>query len=77
MSTHLIRDDQGRVTTILTLADIYHYKGFTFEFHRYLGPTKLKKDGEIAARTGRKFWKAFGEWFELTDEEKDDTRISG
>ena len=40
MATHAVRDDQGRITTILTLADIYEYKGLTFEAHRYCGPSK-------------------------------------
>jgi hypothetical protein len=77
MGTHAIRDNKGRVTTILTLADIYQYKGFTFEVHRYCGPIKLKKDWEPAAAMGRKFWKVWGEWDKLTKEEKAKTQISG
>jgi len=77
MATHAIRDDQGRITTILTMADIYEYKGVIFEVHRYCGPCKLKKDWEPAARMGRKFWKIWSEWDKLTKEEKAATQISG
>jgi hypothetical protein len=75
MSTHTVRDDQGCATAIITFADIYRFKGFTFEHHRYCGPCKLKKDLEPAKRDGRKFWDAWSEWNELTDEEKEKTRI--
>lgn len=77
MGTHAIRDEKGRVTTILTLADVFQYKGFTFEVHRYCGPWKLRKDGEPAAAMGRRFWKAWSEWDKLTKEEKAATQISG
>jgi hypothetical protein len=75
MSTHTVRDDQGRITAIITFADIYQFKGFIFEHHRYSGPMKLKKDLEPAKCEGRKFWKVWGEWNKLTDEEKEETRI--
>ena len=58
MGTHYLKDPAGRVNAIITMADIYEYKGIIFEHHRYLGPCKLKKDWEPAARQGRKFWKA-------------------
>jgi len=77
MATHAIRDDQERITTILTMADIYEYKGFTFEVHRYCGPCKLKKDWEPAGAMGRHFWKVWSDWDKLTKEEKAATQISG
>jgi hypothetical protein len=77
MATHTIRDDQGRITTILTMADIYEYKGFTFEMDHYGLPCKLKKNGEPAAAMGRKFWKVWCEWDKLSKEEKAATQISG
>ena len=76
MATHAIRDDEGRVTTILTLADIYQYKGFIFEVHRSFGPCKLKKDREPAAAMGRQFWKVWGEWNKLSKEQKAKTQIA-
>ena len=77
MATHAIRDDHGRITTILTLADIYQYQGFTFEVDRYFGPCKIKADWTPAARMGRKFWKVWSEWDKLTKEQKAATKISG
>ena len=59
------------------MANIYEYKGFLFEFHRYCGPCKLKKDWEPAARQGLKFWKVIDEWAKLSDAEKLATQISG
>ena len=75
MSTHTVRDDQGRVSAIITFADIYRFKGFTFENHRVCGPSKLKKDLEPAKRDGKKFWDAWSEWNKLTNEEKENTRV--
>jgi hypothetical protein len=77
MGTHTIRDGQGRVKAVLTFADVYQYKGFTFEMHHWLGPCKLNADLEPAARMGRKFWKVWCEWDKLTKEEQDATRIAG
>ena len=35
MSDHFIRDEQGRCHTIITMANIYQYGGYIFEFHDY------------------------------------------
>ena len=77
MGDHYMKDPEGRVNAIITMADIYEYKGFIFEHHRYCGPCKLKKNWEPAAAMGRKFWKAWSEWYKLTKEEKAATQISG
>jgi hypothetical protein len=77
MSDHFLTDEQGRCHTVLTLADIYEYKGFVFEFHRFCGPIKLKKNWEPAAREGPKFFRVIDEWLKLSDEEKAATQISG
>ncbi len=66
------------VCGILTLANIYEYKGFTFEFHPYLGPVKLKKKNLAEAKfSGRKFYKIITEWDKLDSKEKEKTRIYG
>ncbi len=65
----------GKLTGILTYSHAYQYMGFRFEVHRYLGPSKLNKDGEPSVATGRKFWAAWDAWNKLTDEEKAKTRI--
>ena len=77
MSDHFLRDDTGRCHTILTCANIYQYKGFTFEFHHFCGPGKVKKNGDPAARQGLKFWRAVDEWCQLSDDEKKATQIAG
>ena len=77
MSDHFMRDETGRVTCVMTLANIYRYGGFTFELHYYCGPAKLTKNGDPAARQGRKFFKAIDEWLKLTDEQKEQTRFTG
>lgn len=77
MSDHFIRDEQGRCHTIITMANIYEYGGFIFEFHNYCGPCKLKKNWEPAAREGMKFWKTIDAWCKLTKKQKEATRLSG
>lgn len=77
MGTYRMQDSDGRVNAIITMADIYKYKGFTFEVHPYCGPCKLKKDWEPAAAMGRRFWKVWSEWNKLPEQEKAATQISG
>jgi hypothetical protein len=77
MGTHYMRDPDGRVNAVVTMADVYEYKGFIFEMHHYCGPCKLKKDFEPAAAMGRKFWKVWGEWNKLSKKKKLATQISG
>ena len=78
MGCHSLKTPDGKVNGIITLADIYEYEGFVFEFHRYCGPCKLRKsDWEPAAKTGRKFYATLDRWLALTDEQKEETRIFG
>jgi hypothetical protein len=77
MGTYYTKDENNRVNGIMTVANIYQYRGFTFEVHRYLGPQKLKKDYDPASRMGLKFYKAFAEWDKLSAEEKLETMIFG
>ncbi len=62
---------------IITLANIFKYQNFYFEFHSYLGPVKLKKDLEPAKLSGRKFYKMINRWDKLTKKQKEKTRIYG
>jgi hypothetical protein len=75
MSCH--RFEINGVRGILTLPNVYEYGGFIFEYHAYLGPTKLKKNLEFAQRQGIKFFNSVGEWEKLSKKEKEKTRISG
>jgi hypothetical protein len=77
MSDHFLTDEKGRCHTVITMANIYEYKGFVFEFHSFCGPCKLKKDWEPAARQGMKFFRVIDEWVKLSDAEKRATQISG
>jgi hypothetical protein len=77
MGTYYTKDENNRVNGIMTLANIYQFKGFLFEFHSRFGPVKVNKNFDPASRMGRKFWKAFAEWDKLTPEEKKETQIFG
>jgi hypothetical protein len=76
MGTVIIRDEKGAVVAMMTYATVYEYKGFFFEVHRYMGPCKLKKNGDPAERQGRRFWKVWEEWDRLSAEEKEKTLVS-
>lgn len=75
MSDHYFK--LGKTHGIISLCNIYKYKNFIFEFHNYLGPTKLKKDYEPAKLQGRKFFKIVEKWYQLTDKQKEKTKIYG
>jgi hypothetical protein len=77
MGSYYTTDENNKVNGIMTLANIYQFKGFLFEFHSYLGPVKVKKNFDPAAAMGRKFWKMYAEWDKLTKEEKLETQIYG
>lgn len=77
MATHHLINADGRRYGIMTLANIYQFKGFIFEFHPFLGPLKVNKNFEPAVSMGRKFFKVFEEWNKLTTEEKLKTQIFG
>ena len=77
MASYYTKNAEGKIDGIMTVASIYQYKGFTFEFSNFLGPLKLNKDLTPSAAMGRKFFKAFDEWYKLSDVEKLDTLIFG
>lgn len=77
MATYYTKNAEGRIDGIMTVASIYQYQGFIFEFSNFLGPLKLKKDLMPAAAMGRSFFKVYEQWSKLTKEEKDQTLIFG
>ena len=77
MGTYYTKDENNRVNGIMTVANVYKFKGFTFEFSNFLGPLKVNKNFEPAAAMGRKFYKVYREWNNLTKEEKEATQIFG
>ena len=77
MGTYYTKDADGKVNGIMTVANVYQYQGFTFEFHSLFGPVKVNKDFNPSACMGRKFFKVYSEWDKLTKEEKAATQIFG
>jgi len=77
MGTYYTKDEHGKVNGIMTVANVYKFKGFTFEYSDFLGPLKVNKNFEPAAAMGRKFYKVYREWNKLTKEEKAATQIFG
>jgi hypothetical protein len=77
MGTHYLTNAEGKIDGIMTIANVYQFKGFTFEYHTLFGPVKLKKNWDSASAMGRKFWKMYSEWDKLTPEEKKETLIFG
>lgn len=76
MSDHFILDDKGRCHTIITMANIYEYDGFIFEFRNLCGPCKLNKNWVPSARQGIKFFRMIDKWNQLNKEQKEKTRIA-
>jgi len=75
MTDNFLHDQSGACYAVLSTADIYQYKGFTFEISGGYFPYKLNKDLEESRRSGRKFYKTVDEWHKLTKEQKERTRI--
>jgi hypothetical protein len=80
MSTHYVKTGIGQGFAIVHCADIYRFEGWTFEFHRYCGPTLCKGDGEprkIQPGKRHPFWNALARWEKLSAQQKSETKIYG
>ena len=78
MGAHFFKN--GDCQGVVHVADIYKFGGYTFEFHKYMGPCLLNKDleprkGNIGMRS--KFWNVFEEWTRMSEDKKEETRIYG
>jgi hypothetical protein len=74
MAGHIVNFNGG--WTHFSCPDIYRYRGVTFEFHRYCGPIRLKKNGDPSnVPMGRKFWAMFEAWQKLSPSKKKRTLI--
>ena len=62
---------------IICSAPMYEYKGWFFEFHKYIGPWPLKKDGDPRKRAGRAFYKMIDGFRALPDDEQEKYRVGG
>ena len=61
----------------VSFIQIYEYKGWRFEYDRRkpFGPWPLKKDDEPRARAGIKFYRMFGEFNLMSDEQQETFRV--
>lgn len=50
--------------------NIYYYKCWIIEFHKFLGPWPLKKDFAPKKYAGKKFWLIWEEFDALSQDEK-------
>lgn len=56
---------------------VYEYDGWLFESPYYGGPWPLRKDGELRARAGRKFWAMWDRFYALPETEQEQYRVGG
>ena len=61
--------------TYVTVAPVYEFGGFRFEYHYMIGPSKLNKHGEESKRMGRKFLKALQQGCDLPEKEREKYRV--
>ena len=63
----------------LTVPEVYKYKyknkTYLFEMHNYLGPTALRKDGEISKRIPQGFYNMYYKFIRLTREKQEKYRV--
>lgn len=56
---------------------LYEFEGWLFEWHHYCGPWPLRKDLELRARAGRKFWAMYDRFRALPEAEREQHRVGG
>lgn len=54
---------------------IYHYQGWLFECHSYLGYWPLKKNGNPRERAGQRFWELVAQFERLPENKKRQYRV--
>jgi len=59
---------------IICYSTIYKYKGYFFDWHKYCGPTPLKKNGDVKKNIPRGFWDMMNEFSRLNSEEQEKFR---
>ena len=59
-----------RVRCIVTVANIYEYKGYLFEIHPGSGPLPLRKDLTVSKRVPKGFYDAVTEFCNLPKKEQ-------
>jgi hypothetical protein len=68
MGLHRFGNERARC--IVTVANIYEYKGYLIELHPGSGPLPLRKDWEPAKRARKGFWDAVTEFYNLPKKEQ-------
>jgi hypothetical protein len=66
-----------KMRMIMCFQSGYCFEGYTFEYHDYMGPQPIRKDGEPRKTIPKGFWEAFDRWNKLPDEEQEKYRIYG
>ena len=54
---------------------VYEYKGYSFEWHSYCGPSPLKKNGEPSQRIPKGFWDMIDDFCKLDATGKEQFRV--
>lgn len=76
MSTYYLKSGDGY--SLVSIADVYRFKGVTFQWHNYLGAMLCRKDGEPSKRSiGRKSEAVINQWLKLPKAKREKTRIYG
>lgn len=52
-------------TGYICYSNVYRYKNFEFEYHNYLPPSQLNKNGNVRKRISKGFWDAIYEFEKL------------
>lgn len=61
---------------IVTLADIYCFRGYTFQWHSYLGPIPVNKRTFDPRKTDPEgFYDMIGDWQKLSKQEMEKYRV--
>ena len=62
---------------IMCFTNAYTFDGYNFEYHHYLGPHQLRKDGEPRRYPQKGFWDAFEKWIKLPEDEREKYKMEG
>lgn len=76
MSCHHFTSKDGSVRGFISLPDIYAFKGYTFEWHTYLGATPVcKRTLNPRKTTPAGFFKMVDKWMRLSDRRREQCMI--
>ena len=67
----------GKRAVFVEVDNIFEFQGFTFSWHAYCGPVKLKKDWTSAKKTGKRFYDAIDKWYNLPKARRKKFQVCG